>query len=484
MDELDIATITQRSIKGILALVSRSFVIQLISQLVGFLLTYYLFPAQYGVYFIVSSVILFLGYFSDIGLAAALIQKKEAISEKDLQTTFTIQQVLVISGVAVALYFSAFVGKFYHLDTEGVFLYQALVVAFFLSSLKTIPSIILERNLQFQKLIIPEIIETLFFNITVLILAMKGFGITSFAYAVLLRGISGLIAMYIIAPWKVRIGFSKNIAKKLLSFGIPFQTNSLLALIKDNLLILYLGKVLLPAELGFVGYAQKMAYIPLRLVMDNLIRITFPSFSRLSHDAEYLGKAIEKTLFAISLLIFPSLAGLVILLPYLMHLLPKYEKWQPALISLSFFAINAALSSLSTPLVNALNAIGKIKISLYLMVFWTVVTWVLTPFTISVYGFNGVAVASAIISLSIFGVVIIAKRFINFSVVRVILMPVIATLVMSAGLFLISPYMVKNIFLLFITVVIGAMLYTGVIMLLARKQILADIQFIRTNLKQ
>ena len=78
MEEIDIALITQRSIRGIFALTSRTFFIQLISFAANFLLTIFLTPAIFGVYFIVSAAIAFLSYFSDIGLAAALIQKKRS----------------------------------------------------------------------------------------------------------------------------------------------------------------------------------------------------------------------------------------------------------------------------------------------------------------------------------------------------------------------------------------------------------------------
>src|SRR3989338_6754620 len=176
MEEFDIATVARRSIHGVVALVSRTFIIQIISQIVGLLLTIFLAPSEYGIFFIASSVIVFLSYFSDVGLAAALIQKKEPLTDDDLKTTFTIQQILVVSLVIIGFLLSGFVAQIYHLDQAGLYLYQALIIAFFLSSLKTIPSIILERNLQFQKLVIPEIIETLVFNITVLILAIKGYG--------------------------------------------------------------------------------------------------------------------------------------------------------------------------------------------------------------------------------------------------------------------------------------------------------------------
>lgn len=479
MEELDIASVTRRSIHGVIALVTRSFFIQIVSFIVNFLLTILLSPAIFGVYFVVSAVISFLQYFSDIGLAAALIQKKEQITQDDLKTTFTIQQILVISAVVIALFVSPFVGKFYRLEPEGILLFQALIISFFLSSLKTIPSILLERDLRFEKLVIPQIVETLVFNVVALIMALKGFGITSFTVAVVCRGLAGLLTMYIIAPWRIQIGLSKSVAKRLLSFGIPFQANSFLALLKDDLMIAYIGKVLPIVQVGYIGFAQKWAMTPLRLIMDNVIRITFPSFSRLQHEKKHLGIAVEKSLFVLAFLIFPALTALVILFPYFITIIPKYHKWEPALISLGFFAVNAGLSSISTPLTNALNAIGKIKITLYLMIFWTVTTWILTPLGILLYGFNGFALVSAIIALSVGIVVAITKKYIDFSITKTIRSPLIASIVMGISIYFISKYTIHELFSFIMMCVLGFFIYLLSMWLIARKELTDDIATVR-----
>lgn len=478
MEDLDIAAITKRSIHGVVALVTRTFLIQAVSFIVNFLLTIYLTPSIFGVYFIVTAVIAFLTYFSDIGLAAALIQKKEALTEEDLRTTFTIQQALVITVVVIALIVSPFVGHFYHLETEGIFLFQALVISFFISSLKTIPSILLERNLRFEKLVIPEIVETLFFNGVALILAIKGFGVMSFTYAVLARGIAGLIAIYSISPWRMGFGFSKSEAKKLLSFGIPFQMNSFLALFKDDLMVAYIGKVLPLAQVGYIGFAQKWAQAPLQLIMDNIIRITFPSFARLQHEKEHLVKAIEKSLFALTLMILPSLTGLVLLAPIFIHIIPKYQKWEPALLALGLFAINSALSTMSTPLTNALNAIGKIKVTLYLMIFWTILTWVLSPLFIFLFGFNGFAGASALIATSVVLVIYLARKYIPFSVAH-LWTPFAGAGVMGLSLFLCERILPENLASIAILIVVGTLVYFATMVLLAREEVIKDLLLVK-----
>lgn len=484
MEEVDIASVTKRSIRGIFALTSRTFVIQIITFLSNFLLTIFLSPQVFGIFYVISAIIAFLSYFSDIGLAAALIQKKETPTDEDLKTTFTIQQILVVTFVTIALIFSPFISSLYRLRPDGVLLFQALCIAFFLSSLKTIPSIILERSLKFEKLVLPQIVETLIFSVTSVVLAIKGFNLTSFTIAVLARGVSGVVVMYIIQPWRIGFGFSKESASSLLSFGIPFQANSLLALIKDDLLTVYLGKVLPLAQVGFIGFAQKWAFTPLRLIMDNIIRITFPSFSRLQEEKNILSVALEKAIFAASLLIFPSLAGLVILFPYFITIIPKYSKWEPAVLSLGFFALNAAFSSVSTPLTNVLNATGKIKTTLYLMIFWTISTWIFTILGVAFFGFNAVAVVSAIISLSAIFVVIIVKRSINFSIVKATIYPLVATVLMSSILYPLSSIVVKGIPSLILMVITGAVIYFLVMFAIAKKQILSDIKMIRRNLKK
>jgi lipopolysaccharide exporter len=480
MDELDIAAVTKKSVHAVFALISRTIIIQIINSVVGFLLFIFLSPSAIGDYFVVSAIIAFLAYFSDIGLAGALIQKKEKVTQEDLKTTFTIQQILVVIVVLLAFLCLPLVQGKLNLNASEVLLYKALVIAFFLSSLKTIPSIILERKLDFTKLVIPQVIENIVFNITVLIFAIKGFNVTSYTFAVLARGVVGLISIYIISPWKIEFGFSKTIAKRLVRFGIPFQANSVLALIKDDALIVY-TKSLLPAfQMGYIDFAQTWAFLPLRLIMDNIIRITFPSFSRLQHDEKYLGIAVEKSLFVLSLLIFPMLVGLSILLPYFIHLIPKLDtKWDPAIGSIIFFAINAGLSSISTPLTNALNAIGKIKITLNLMIFWTITTWILTPLCIRWFGFNGFAIASAIIAFSVGIVIYITKKYIQFSIINTTLAPLIASAIMGVVLFFSSPYLVTNIYTLILAVILGGIVYTLSMYLIAKEQLLADLAVIK-----
>lgn len=428
MEKEELITVKGRLIQGVFALTTRTFLLQIISFVATFVLTILLSPSVFGVFFIVSAFISFLSYFSDFGLAAALIQKKEYPTEEEFTSVFTLQQLLVGSLVIVGLVISPFLGSYYKLDSQGIFLLQALIISFFFSSLKTIPSIILERKLKFELLVIPQIIEALVFYLTAIILAILGKGILSFAWAAILRGIVGTIAIYLISPWQIRLNFRFSSIRHLLSFGIPFQANSLLALVKDDLMTLILGKLLPIAHVGYLGWAKKWAEAPLRLIMDNIIRVTFPAFARLQHDKHILSKALAKSFFFLGFFIFPASLFLILFVNPMLHIIPKYSKWEPALVPFYLFAFSSILSSFSSPIVNALNAIGKIRTTLKLMLFWTVLTWVLVPLFTIKFGFVGASAAYLLISLTAFLPILIIRKILYFPILHSIYKPLVTSI--------------------------------------------------------
>lgn len=483
MQDFSLDIVAKKSVRGIFALVSRTFILQILSIATSFILTIFLEPSVFGIFFVVSSVIVFLNYFQDIGLAASLIQKKEELTTEELRTTFTVQQILVLLLIVPAFIFSKNITQFYNLDTNGLLLFYALLISFFMSSLKTIPTVIIERNLDFNKLVISQISENIVYNLALIVFAISGFGIMSFGIAVLSRSLVGLIVIYIVAPWNIGFSFDLKVFRKLMSFGLPLQVNSILAFVKDDLLNIYLGKILPFRELGYVGFSQKWAFMPIRLVMDNAIKVTFPSFSRLQHDKDALKVAIEKSLFLVSFVIFPSVFGIILLSPYFINLVPRYQKWEPAIVSLVFFSLSTFFSSISTPLTNFLNAIGKVKITLYFMIFWTAATWVFTFFFIKFFGFNGVAAASFSVSISSVFVIIVAKKYVSFSLFRPIFRQFVAALLTAVFIFF-TQRIVTNLPFLFLEILLAGSFYIVIVVLIAKEELLKTGRFIIGSIRR
>jgi len=482
-DTFDVGIIAKRSVKGVAALVSRTFLIQILSIVASFILTIYLDPKSFGIFFVVSSIIVFFNYFSDIGLAASLIQKKETPTLVEYRNVFTVQQILVLILIIPALLCAPYIANFYKLDTSGLYLLYAFFISFLLSSLKTIPTVMLERHLKFEKLVIPQIVENFFYNGALIIFVVLGFGVNAFTIAVLLRGVVGLIATYIIQPWRVGFAFSYPTVKSLMKFGVPFQMNSILALFKDDLLAVFIAKILPLSAVGYIGFAQKWAFMPLRLIMDNVIKVTFPSFSRLQDDKKALSKIVEKSIFLIALFIFPIVTGIIMFAPHLVEHIPDYQKWRPAVLALSLYSLNALVASVSVPLTNFLNAIGKIKITLYIMIFLTVGTWVSTLLLVMYFGYNGVALASFLVAASGLVVIYFVKKYIQFSFIHQVYKQLLASIIMAGSVFIFQSF-INSLWAIFVIGGVSVGVYGVIMVLLAKDEIINTFRFIMTSLKK
>jgi O-antigen/teichoic acid export membrane protein len=481
---LDLETVKKRAIVGVVSLTLRRIALQVITLISINIILPNIFPPETGVigiFNLAAAVIAFFSFFSDIGLAASLIQKKDDITHEDLKTTFTIQQILV--GLITLLIFigAPQIASFYKLNEAGMWLIRALAVGFLFSSLKNIPSVILERELRFNPLVAVEIAETLTFNVVLLTLAFLNFGIYSFVFATLARALLGTVLLYIIAPWKVGLGISKVAAKGLLNFGVPYQANNLLALLKDRVVPLFVAKVVGPVGLSYITLAQNFAFLPLE-VMNIIIRVTFPAFSRLQDHEDELKSAIEKSLFATTLFLYPALFGMLALAPFLLtYVIPK---WTSALPSLYLFSLSTFWASISTPFTNIFNATGRVKLTLKLMILWTILTWILTPPLTIKFGFNGVGMASAIISFTSLITVYLMKKVVKINLLGSIWQPFSISVFMGITVYIFARFYVSNIFTLILAIIFGAVVYFLTFFIFAKEKLLVEVKRVINGIKK
>lgn len=474
-EEEQLNEIKRRSVTGAVSYFFRTILLQLIGLVSTLLLSAFFSPADFGVYGFVIQIIGLLIFFSDIGLAASLVQKKAEPTKADYRVAFSVQWFLSLGIVAVIglLLLSGWVQS--KVGGAGAWVLLSLAISFPLATLKTIPSIKLERRLFFNKLVIPQIFEQLVFHGVLIALAWQGMGVMAYTFAVLARSIIGVIVMWLIEPWW-GIGFMLNIKvlRSLLDFGLKFQLNDFLARIKDQLFFLALGVFLPLDQFGYIQWSKNWSMYPYNLTVQNVLAITFPTFSRLQEHQDLLRKAIEKSLFFISIAIFPILAAMSAFIWPLTQVIEQYHKWEPAVPSFIFFTLSIGWAALSTPLVNTLNAIGKINQTLKLMSLWTVLTWIITPLLLWKIGFNGVALSALIISFTSVLSITLVKRFVPIKVWPQIKL----ALAGSVGLGLVgvlgSRWWQLNLKFMLVGMVASGLAYIGIISLFGWRRLLVE----------
>lgn len=475
--EDEVAEIKQKSVSGVVSYFFRTAFLQGIGLVAAFILSAFFSPSDFGVYGYVTQIIGLLIFFSDIGLAAALVQQKKDPANEEYRVAFTLQWFLswLIVAVILLLLSVGFIQA--KVGTAGVWVLLSLAISFPLATLKTVSSIKLERKLLFQKLVLPQIFEQIVFYGLLIVLALKGFGVAAYAYAIIARSVIGVVVMWLIEPWS-GIGFfwDKQILKSMLNFGLKFQLNDFLARIKDQLFYLGLGAFLPLEQFGYIQWAKNWSMYPYNLTVQNVMAITFPTYSRLQNHQDLLKKAIEKSIFFIALAIFPILVGMSIFIWPLTQVVDKYAKWEPAIFSFIFFALSIGWAALTTPLVNTLNAIGHINQTLKLMMMWTALTWILTPILMWWLGFNGVALAAFLISFtSIFSVKMV-QRYLSVRILPQIKEASFGAILMAAvGLWQMS-YWATNLKTLFLGIVITSMVYLFGILLVGYQRIFGEVK--------
>lgn len=474
--EVSLETVKHRALRGVAVITSRAFILNIIAQIAQLALLAYLTPSELGVFWIVNSLVLLSVTFSDVGLAAALIQKKQKPTEQDLKTTFTTQIVLSLLILIVIHFVSPHIVSAYSLPTAGRVLIYVIGFGIFLAYLKTIPSVLLERRLEFVKFVFPEVIENLVFYLTVVFFAARGYGIESFIYGVLFRGIAGVIVIYLLAPWKPGMYFSLKSFKELIKFGLPYQFNSILANIKDRGMSAILGLLIGNEGVGYIGSAERISQIPLRFFMDSVTKVSFPAFARMQDKKDALASAVTRSIFFLTFLVYPTVIGMAIILPVFINVFPLYQKWSPAIIPLSLFSIGVLFAAVSTQLTVMLSSIGRITTVSKLMIMWSVLTLTLVPILARSGGVNGAALGYTIVHASSVVAIVIARKYVRFSLMESIGYTGIATFGMAAILITLRLLLADTLLNMVFEIIVGGTSYLAIIYLFKGKELTTDVK--------
>ncbi|HRN70181.1 MAG TPA: oligosaccharide flippase family protein, partial [Candidatus Woesebacteria bacterium] len=174
MEEVEVRSLAKRSIHGVLILISRQFLLNIISFGAFIFVTAVLSPQEIGIFTAIIAIQRIISFFTDFGFGAALIQKKESLTNQDIATTFTLQFSVTLAIFLIVFLVQDFLAGLFGYSDAGKYLLLSLVFSIFVSSFKTIPAVMLERGINFGKLVIPQIAESLVFNGLLVILELQG----------------------------------------------------------------------------------------------------------------------------------------------------------------------------------------------------------------------------------------------------------------------------------------------------------------------
>jgi O-antigen/teichoic acid export membrane protein len=407
-------TIARKTIRGAASLGGRQLFVQGTRIAASIFLARILTPAEFGVYAIILYLQTFLIAFGDAGLAGSLIRQHEEPHTEDYRAIFTLQQIFVTLLSCVLWISAGWIAARYHLRASDAWLFRLVALSFLATSFMVIPQIKLERHLEFHKVALIDSAQAIIFNGTAVLLAIEGFGSYSFAWALLLRAISGSVLANWISPWAIGWRWDWPRIKDHLSFGIPYQGIQVASLVKDSITPFIIGMSLGTAEVGYVSWAVMVAAYPVMALMV-LQRVYMPAFARLQKHTDQLAALVENVIWATNAIAAPlSIITLVMIYP--MTTILFGQKWLVAIPLFYFFWLANLFVPTATPALSLLSAVGKSQVAFGFSLVWMAGTWIVGVPLIAFYGAKGFAIANLVIQFSNLLLFRSAKRCIRFRI--------------------------------------------------------------------
>jgi len=337
-----------------------------------------------------------------VGFGAALVQMR-SIEREDIEVATLLS---TATGVALTLA-TIFLLSPYAIEPvfggRVAYLLEIASPTFFASGLGTVPTAMLQRNLQFRRLSQIEILATLAGTAAAITLAAVA-GLDG--EALVLGGVTAAsvatVHTLLVAPLS-RPRWRRGRAAHIASFGAFAALASATGTLFSNIDYAILGARLSPQEVGFYWRAYQVGVEYQSKISGIVLRLAFPIFSRAA-SLDDMRRLRGRMIRAQTIVLYPVLTTLIALAPEVVPLVFG-SAWQSAVFPTQILAVAGMAAVAVAGSVQLTFAAGKPRAVLWFyMVLVTgyavVVTWT------SAYGLRTVVIAVAI-----YQVVLICAQF-------------------------------------------------------------------------
>ncbi len=265
-------------------------------------------PQEFG---LMGMVLVFTGFaaiFYDMGLGAALIQRRD-LSERHVNSVFWINAgmgtLLTILFIAGAPLISWFFG-----EPPLRWLTVAVSLAIIPSALSVAHIALIDKALNFRARFRIETISTLASGAVAVFLALNGMGVWSLVGQSLVLAATRFVLTWRMSRWRPAWSFDTTASRELFKFSRNLLGNSAVQYWGRNIDRLILGRFMGSLGLGLYSLAFRSITLPLDLTTNVTNAVMFPAFSVIQGDIATLKRVYLQSTRMIALVTFPVMMGL------------------------------------------------------------------------------------------------------------------------------------------------------------------------------
>lgn len=351
-------------------------------------------PQEFGIAAFATVAVNWLGVLKDLGLGGAVIQRRDD-TEEAAQTAYVLN--LAVSALLTGGTFlvAPVVASFFR-EPLVVPILRVLSFTFLIQALGSIHLVLLRRNLDFRRKLIPDVGQAMIKGIASIAFAVTGFGVWSLVWGTLIGALASSLLAWVVIPWKPRFRMHRRLVRPLMRFGMPLLATDIEAAIWSNLDYVIVGRLLGDTALGVYTLAYRLPEMLILSVWRVLGAAIFPFFSSIQQLPDLLRKGFLATIRYSQIVVVPLCVGLFITAGPAVEVLFG-EQWRGAIPVLRLLAVFALVGSIGVNIGDVYKAIGRPDI-LAKLAFVELV--LLTPALIlgARHGLIGVGAAHAVVA--------------------------------------------------------------------------------------
>jgi PST family polysaccharide transporter len=350
----------ERARRGLRLLLLRQAVLQLFNLAGGIVVARRLGPEGLGVFGIATFFVTVASVVTELGMKTALVRRVEAVTDRELATSFTLRQIAVTLLVTLLFVSAPAIAALYpRVPPELAWLLRLLALDLYLRSWRATSEVRLERELRFAPLALADVVGTLGYQVVSIGLILAGWGVSSMVWGVLAGNVLRVLLLHRASPWPIRLALDPAATRELLRVGGAVQASQILSQAPGWVTPTFVAGLIGPTAVGFLNWASFNGRKPLE-VLENVVRVSIPHFSRLQDDPDEVERVLERYVTA-SLLVCGLWFAVLFVAGRDLVTLVYTERWLPAIPALLVYAAGTLLAAIRWISTSALVGLGRMR---------------------------------------------------------------------------------------------------------------------------
>jgi O-antigen/teichoic acid export membrane protein len=285
-------------------------------------------PRDFGEFAAGSILVVVGAIFTESGMLAALIQRRDRIEEA--ANTALVSTILSGIGLGLlALGLAPVVGLVFGSRDIGL-VAAAMSGSLVLTSLQIVPNALMQRRFSFVRRVVTDPLGAIAFGVTATVACASGLGV----WGLVLGAYTGVLIhaclSWILARWRPRPRLaSVAMWRELIAFARHVLASEIVIRVHTTIETVLVGRFVSTPALGQYQYAQRIARQPLTAQVNIAAYVLLPAFAHIAADESRLRTAFVRSLRWTAIVSLPlSLVLLPLGEPLAVLLLG--ETWRPA----------------------------------------------------------------------------------------------------------------------------------------------------------